>query len=106
MNSIEGFAIQHGDNSKEAQCVCLYANYYKIPRKSFRKAIDVPNGWVPCGSVEWAESILGKPIKPDYYPDFLSSWVKRKVWEQEKWPFGNRVFIKPSDRHKRFTGFD
>ena len=106
MNSeSSGFAIQSGDNSKESQCVCLYANYYKIPRKFFGKASDVPKGWVAVGSVRWAEEVMGKVITPDYYPVFLTDWVKRKVWRQDKWPYGSRVFIKPADAHKRFTGF-
>lgn len=100
-----GFAIQQGDVGKEAQCLCLYANYHKIPRKFFIKPSDVPVDWVAYGNVDWCDKVLGKTVVPDYYPDFLSNWVKRKIWRQEKWPYGSRVFIKPSDAHKRFTGF-
>ena len=27
------------------------------------------------------------------------------MWKADKWPMHQRVFIKPADRHKRFTGF-
>jgi hypothetical protein len=100
-----GFAFQHGDKSREVQCLCLYSNYHRIPRNFFRKAADVPKDWVPYGAVKWVDEIMGKQLTPDYYPDFLSSWVKRKVWKETKWPYGSRVFIKPADQHKRFTGF-
>jgi len=83
----------------------MYANYHKIPRKFVGKPHDVPKDWVAYGCVEWTDGVLRNVTVPNYYPDFLSSWVKRKVWEQEKWPIGHRVFIKPADRHKRFTGF-
>ena len=65
---INGFGTQHGDTSKEAQAICLYANYYKIPRRFFTKPHDVPKDWVAYGSVEWTDKVLGgdiqyKPLK-------------------------------------------
>jgi hypothetical protein len=103
--TFNGFGLEHGDNSKEAQAICLYTNYYKIPRRSFRKPEEVPKGWIAYGSVKWTDRVLGSVTVPDYYPAFLAPWIKRKVWQQDKWPVGHTVFIKPADCHKRFNGF-
>jgi hypothetical protein len=48
---------------------------------------------------------LGKIVKPDYYPSFLQEHLHRKVWQTNDWPLGKKVFIKPSDKYKRFNGF-
>jgi ATP-grasp domain, R2K clade family 2 len=98
-----GIAIQSSDWSFEAKCLRLYASEHKIPSGTFRK--HVPPGWVVYGNVDWVEDVLKIKSEPDYYPDFLSAWVKRKIWRQDKWPLGQKVFIKPADRNKRFTGF-
>jgi hypothetical protein len=68
------------------------------------KKEKIPSDYVPSGSVEWCEFQLGKTIIPDYYPDWLSDYFGRKIWKQDKWPLGQKVFIKPADRHKRFIG--
>lgn len=42
---------------------------------------------------------------PDYYPKWLTSYLYRKVWKDDKWVLGKRFFVKPADKYKRFTGF-
>ncbi len=102
---IHGFAFRVGDNSHETQAVGLFANAQRIPRRFFHKASEIPDGWIPVGNAPWCEALFGRVMKPDYYPDFLSRFLHRKVWQTNTWPLGHRVFIKPADQHKRFTGF-
>lgn len=72
--------------------------------KVFHHKKDVPVGSIPVGSVEWCEEIYGHIFKPDYYPDFLRDHLYRKIWEVEKWPQQRGIFVKPSDRHKKWNG--
>ncbi len=100
------FALQAGDKqSHEIQTVALTCNYHRIERRFFVRPKEVPPGWVPVGSVDWVEQVLGWSEVPDYYPEFLQPWLHRRVWRLDTWPHGKRLFIKPADRHKRFTGF-
>lgn len=101
----KGFAIQQTRNDWEGKSLSFVAALEKIPTRLINNPKMVEDGWVPSGTVPWVTSVLGRPIVPDYFPEFLKKdWVKRKVWYQEKWPL-YRTFIKPADRHKRFTGF-
>lgn len=84
--------------------MCLYADSQAIRRQLFSRP-DIPLGWIACGNVDWVDRVLNVTREPDYYPDFLAAWIKRRIWRQEKWPLGQRVFVKPVDRSKRFTGF-
>lgn len=63
-------------------------------------------GYAAVGSVAWVEQCLGKKIKPDYFPKFLSKYVTRHVFDYDgDWalkPASN--FIKPADQYKRFDG--
>ena len=109
MNSIfpVGFAIQtlqtHLD--KEQEAIALYSILNKIPYKFCKKPKDVPEGYIPCGNVEWVENFISKEKTiPDYYPEFLKDHLFRNVWKTDKWPIGQKVFIKPADRYKRFDG--
>jgi hypothetical protein len=103
-SNVSGFAFQRGDGSREVQAVSFYANMQRIPRCFFRRAEDVPVGWVPVGNVTWVGACLRRAPEPDYYPDFLRPWLHRDVWRAEKWP-NKVVFAKPADCYKRFTGF-
>ena len=49
--------------------------------------------------------VVVEHILPDYYPDFMSGYLNRKVYKTDKWPLGQTVFIKPADNYKRFNGF-
>lgn len=64
---------------------------------------ELKPGYVPFGSVEWTENLLGRRVKPDYYPIFLKRYISRNIWESLEWP-ATPVFIKPADQYKRFTG--
>lgn len=99
-----GFALMKGDNSLEAQRLSLYCLLNKVLLIRLDKKSRVPELYVPCGSVEWCLQSLDMEVTPDYYPDWLSNRLYRKVWKEDKWPL-KKVFIKPSDKYKRFSGF-
>lgn len=99
------FALQKGDNSQEAIAVHQTAILDGHKAQYFDNYKKVPNDFIPCGSVEWCLKILGRPVTPDYYPEFLKPYLHRDVWQTNEWPLGEKVFIKPADKYKRFTGF-
>lgn len=99
------FALQKGDKSQEAIAVHQTSILDGHKVQYFGNYKDVPADFIPCGSVEWCLKILGKPVIPEYYPDFLSPRLFRKIWKTNEWPLGKKVFIKPADKYKRFTGF-
>jgi hypothetical protein len=101
LKGYNGFALANGDTSFEANRLSLYCSLNDIPCIRVK---NCPDNFVPSGSVEWCLKQLGKEIIPDYYPDWLSSYFNRKVWKEDKWPIDKKVFIKPSDKYKRFTG--
>lgn len=99
------FALQKGDNSREAMAVHQTSVLDGHIVQYFDNYKKVPEDFIPCGSVEWCLKILGKPIVPDYYPEFLRIFLYRDVWQTNEWPLVNKLFIKPADKYKRFTGF-
>lgn len=100
------FAISsQSRHDHEASTVVWYCSINNLEYRVVGHPSDVQPGFVPVGNVQWVTSVLGRPIVPDYYPKFLFGLLYRKVWQEDKWPYGRRVFIKPSDTHKRFTGF-
>jgi hypothetical protein len=111
----KGFALMKNDLlSRESQVISMMCNTWDIPLARVDKNKPCPKEYIPCGSVEWCElsmgyNILGVEsnfhIQPNYYPMWLNEYLYRNVWETDKWPLGKKVFIKPSDRYKRFTGF-
>ena len=101
----EGFCIVQGDHSLEANRLSIYCLLNDIPLKKVKIGENYNWNLVPCGSVEWCLWSLRKEIKPDYYPVWLQDLLHRKVWEDNKWILGRKLFVKPSDRYKRFTGF-
>lgn len=104
LKGYKGFVLLKNDNSKEAQAIMITCALQKIPYIRVRKNESVPSEYVPCGSIEWIESILGYHPTPDYYPSFLKQYLYRDVWKADKWPLDKKVFIKPADRYKRFNG--
>lgn len=60
-------------------------------------------GKVPVGSVDYCEEWLGFSPRPDFYPDFLSGWMRRLHWsicggiESRR-----RCFAKSAERYKSF----
>ena len=104
LTGFKGFCLVSGDLSLEAKCVIKYCLMRDILlRKVPDKGCRCPDDLVPSGSVEWCLKSLD-PYVPDYYPEWLSAHLHRKVWRTDKWPL-EKVFIKPSDKDKRFTGF-
>lgn len=102
---LKGFAIQSHPVDWEQKALVLVSCLEQIPYKLYNNPKYVPHDWVPSGTVPWVSDVLGVVIKPNYFPDFLRrDWVKRNVWECDKWPL-KRVFVKPSDKHKRFNSF-
>ena len=59
---------------------------------------------VPSGNIDWVESFLGRIITPDYYPGWAAPFFHRKLFMTDKWPLEKDIFIKPADKHKRFSG--
>jgi len=104
--NFNGFAFcSKHRGSREQMAISITANLHKFPCKMFQNTKDIPPNWIACGSVEWCENYLGRKIKPDYYPLFLRQYLYRNIWETNEWPLGKKVFIKPLDCYKRFTGF-
>jgi len=105
VDSIKGFAVQKEYQGKEDLAISHYCSMNRVKYRRVSNPKDIPEGFTPCGSVEWCLQVLGHEITPDYYPDFLKEHIHRKIWETDKWPLGEKVFIKPSKKYKRFTGF-
>lgn len=103
---MKGFSLQSCRSwGKEETAIMQHCVLNKIPYKLCHKPEDSPEGYMPCGTVEWCEMFLPKErIVPDYFPKFLKDHLFRKVWKTDKWPLGQKVFIKPADRHKRYNG--
>lgn len=104
LRGYKGFVLLKKDNSKEAQAIMITCALQRIPYIRVGKKEPVPLEYVPSGSIEWIESILGYHPVPDYYPSFLKQYLHREVWKADKWPLDKKVFIKPADRYKRFNG--
>lgn len=98
----KGFAFQKEHYFWEEKVLSFVAAKYRIPFKLFNSPKDVPNDFIPCGNVDWGLSVLGRNITPDYYPEFLSEYISRKIWKADNHPIG--VFVKPADKFKRFSG--
>jgi hypothetical protein len=98
-----GFGLAIGDTTIEASRLTMFCHLNDIKLIRINRNYGLEDKYIPCGSVEWCEIILGKKIIPDYYPEWLQDHLYRKVWKADKWPL-QRVFIKPSERYKRFSG--
>lgn len=105
MVNMKGFAFERNKLAREELVIMTYSVSRGIPHMFADGASEVPEGYVPVGSVEFCESVLGRKVKPDYYPDFLSGHLYRKVWSERRWPLKKDIFVKPADAYKRFTGF-
>ena len=102
--SISGFVCKNTTDyeSQRIKMVCVKND---IPCKFSYKVDKLDAGWIPNGDVPYVTKLLNRPLTPNYFPEFLKKdFVSRKIWHKEKWDF-ERCFIKPADRHKRFTGF-
>lgn len=105
LRGFRGFAFHLSDNSREALKFVEIQYRYDIDVKYICENNLCPEEYVPCGSVEWCEKSLNNKIIPNYYPAWCSEFLFRKIWVEDKWIIGKRLFVKPADSYKRFTGF-
>ncbi len=97
------FALQRGVNSSESKILKIHNILHEsICLKEFDNAEDVPDDFVPEGTIDWVTSVLGVVPVPDHYPKFLQHLLYRKVWKATEWPMEKNIFIKPYDKPKRF----
>lgn len=99
-----GFALLKNDNSSEANAIAIHCLMNNISLIKMDKTTKCPEDLIPCGDINWCMLSLGREVTPDYYPGWLTPYLYRKVWREDKWPL-KKVFIKPSDKYKRFDGF-
>lgn len=107
------FALEKYDDFFENQVVKAHSLMRDIPIRRYEtteriKKFELENPdqeYIVIGSISWIESYLGFSPKPDYYPEFLKDWFGRKIWFTDVFPATEKVFIKPSDKYKRFNGF-
>lgn len=102
------FALKRGTSNKESKALhyasiinpSIYGLFY------FNVHGDIPEDYIPFGTIDWVLSYFKKSPLPNYYPEFLSSIFNRKIWKQESWPLtlNESVFIKPADKPKRYNG--
>jgi len=105
LHNYEGFATVKQDTTFEGKMVYFYCTMNDVPLIRLNFKDKCPDTHIPCGSVQWCLHNLGVDIKPNYYPDWLKDHLHRKVWESNEWILGEKLFVKPSDKQKRFTGF-
>ncbi len=87
-------------------CVRLYSDRKNIPYEKFKEPSEVPVGWIPVGTIEWVLGVTGWEVSTDTnYPEWLSEHFHRKIWKTNEWPTEGKVFVKPADTLKKFTGF-
>jgi len=101
----KGFCAVHNDTSYEFKTVYHHCFLNNIPFIKVKNNQPCPNDYIPTGSVEWCILSLNKSITPNYYPNWLSNHLYRKVWKSDKWILNKKLFVKPADKHKRFNGF-
>lgn len=99
---INKVAFQSGYVGREVTRLMLFCIKNNIEHKFFDK---LPPGWIPVGSIEWIEELIGTK-KPDPYPVFLHGYLRRKYgpdYRDKRMVRGPR-FVKPLDKAKRFDG--
>jgi hypothetical protein len=100
------FALKAGmpsDKERQTLTAARALNPDKYSIRSFNRPDEVPEGFIPAGTIDWVQDVLGfKPI-PDFYPEFLKHLLYREVWQTDEWPLNEEVFIKPADVPKRFS---
>lgn len=103
--NFKGFILQRGDTSFESGAISLFCYTHNIPCSYISKGVIPHERYIPSGSVQWGEFLLGSKVVPDYYPDWTKDLWHRKVWKSDEWLYSERIFVKPADSYKRFTGF-
>lgn len=72
-----------------------------VPFRYSEYGSGVKSNEIAVGSVEFVEMALGKNFKPDYHPNWLPEFVKRKTFVSQDWPESD-CLVKPNDRYKTF----
>jgi hypothetical protein len=99
-----GFAIHKKNlHAYEESTVLVSASLASIPYVVVSSEKDVKSDMIPVGDIKFIQGVLGYKVKPNYYT--FESLLKRNIWYTDEWPLGRKVFIKPADEYKRFTGF-
>lgn len=112
-----------GRLSREEQLLADHAKLFDIPvvtateKMMERNKIELKDDYLVAGTVPFvlqAMRRLGIKV-PEHnpYPVVLNEYLHRKVWRQDRLrdvlavrdKGGSRVFVKPADGWKRFTGF-
>lgn len=107
-NNIQGFAFKKGTQLQGNEVLAIIQSGYK--HRGFNTPEEVPDNWIPFGTVEWCDLFLTKEqSKPNYFPAFTAHLLHRYIYKTNM-IFGNRrglkkLFIKPADKYKRFDGF-
>jgi hypothetical protein len=110
-NNYVGFAVdKKSSRDIESIAVISTCTLNKIPFKIVNGAKEFKKDaaycqYIPVGNIDFVQDVLEVKVKPNYYPEYLRKYFKREIWETNEWPLGKKVFIKPSDKYKRFTGF-
>lgn len=109
MRKPPGIAIQKDCTGRETTAIQRFALDNSIPCIFVENPENVPEGYMPVGSCEFFETVMGMETRPHHFPDFCKAYVQRKwqVCTEEDGPLPeNRdVFLKPADTLKRFTGY-
>lgn len=105
LKNYSGFAVELFDYSLERNRLYMYCLKNNIKFLIIKNKEKCPIDYVPCGSVEWCSRSFIHPIIPDYYPEWTKECLYRKIWRQDSWILGRKLFVKPADRYKRFDGF-
>jgi len=104
LKGYSGFCLTTEDHSPEANNISMYCMMKDISVVRVKESYSCLHNLIPSGSVDWCLKSLGKHITPNYYPQWCKHLLYRNVWKGDKWLL-QKVFVKPADRHKRFTGF-
>lgn len=97
------FAIEPGLNSRESLAIFSCSARHKIDYKITAAPIDA----VPIGSVKYCEMFLKHVPKPNFYPDFLKSYLKRdikRIVSKNAFILSEDIFIKDATSYK--TNFE
>lgn len=101
-----GFAIDQNYTCElEARTIVLACMMEDIKYRAVKNYKEIRNNEIPVGNVKFIQNVLGYIVKPNYYPEKLNKYLHRKIWCTTQWPLGQKVFVKPADEYKRFTGF-
>lgn len=100
------FALQHRTRSDhEGQAIASFCILHGHKFRVVKNGTEILAHEIPVGDVPFVHEALGCIVKPNYYPVFLGQFLHRRIWIAESWPYHERCFVKPADRHKRFGGF-